>query len=275
MQHAPSQPTPWRIHPAGNRIRTPLRIAPGRQETAENDAFLWSLADLMTLLLIFFIMLYSNTLSQMHGTVAAGDTKIAKKMAADADTEGIFPERADSMAVLQTEGGAVPIRQERSEPTAPPGDDATLAAENLEQQMMADLADGFSRDFYIRWEDRQPVIVLGERITFDVGEAVLLEDARDVLKRVARMISRIGICRVVVSGHTDDLPIRTLAFPSNWELSAARAASVAKALAANGVPARRLIIQGQSEFKPLVANTTDENRRTNRRVEISLITGGA
>ncbi len=275
MQYAPSQPTPWRIHPPGERSRTPLRIDPVRQETAENDAFLWSLADLMTLLLIFFIMLYSNTLNQSHGAAEALNPKIAPETAADVDTEGIFPERAGSMAVLQTDGNAVPVRQERSEPTAASGDDAAPSSESLDRPMLADLEDGFSRDFYIRWEDRQPVIVLGERITFNVGEAVLLEDARDALKRVARMISRIGNCRVVVSGHTDDLPIRTLAFPSNWELSAARAASVAKALAANGVPDRRLIIQGQSEFKPLVANTTDENRRTNRRVEISLITGGS
>ena len=272
MQWTTAQPVPWRIHPMSDRARTPLRIAPVPQETAENDAFLWSLADLMTLLLIFFIMLYSNTLSQSRGAADTGDPKILQEMAAELETEGVFAERADRMAVLKMEGGALPMRQEGPETTAESEGDAAPEAE-LGRQMVADLEDGFSRDFYVRWEDRQPVIVLGERITFNVGQAALLADARDALERVARMISRIGNCRVVVSGHTDDLPIRTRAFPSNWELSAARAASVAKALSANGVPARRLIIQGQSEFKPLVANTTDENRRTNRRVEISLITG--
>lgn len=275
MQWTTAQPVPWRIHPMGDRARTPLRIAPVPQETAENDAFLWSLADLMTLLLIFFIMLYSNTLSQSPGAADTGDPKIVQEMAAEVETDGVFAERADRMAVLKMEGGASPVRQDGPETTGESEGDAAPADEILGRQMVADLEDGFSRDFYVRWEDRQPVIVLGERITFNVGQAALLAGARDALERVARMISRIGNCRVVVSGHTDDLPIRTRAFPSNWELSAARAASVAKALTANGVPARRLIIQGQSEFKPLVANTTDENRRTNRRVEISLITAGS
>ncbi len=139
--------------------------------------------------------------------------------------------------------------------------------------MVAELEDSFSKDFYVRWDERQPIIVLGERITFNRGKAMLLADAHGALKRVAELISRLGDCRVVVSGHTDDLPIRTHTFPSNWELSAARAASVAKLLIANGISPRQLTIQGQSEFKPLFANTTGKNRKANRRVEISLITG--
>jgi len=114
--------------------------------------------------------------------------------------------------------------------------------------------------------------VLGERITFNAGEANLLVGARDAFKRVARLITGIDGCRVVVTGHTDNRPIHTPTYPSNWELSAARAASVAKALMKNGVTAGQLVIQGQSQFKPLVSNTTEENRRTNRRVEISLTT---
>jgi chemotaxis protein MotB len=77
--------------------------------------------------------------------------------------------------------------------------------------------------------------------------------------------------RIIVSGHTDDIAIHTPRFPSNWELSAARAASVAKFLVSRGVAPQRLIIQGKSKFHPLVANTSDNNRRTNRRVEISLV----
>lgn len=102
---------------------------------------------------------------------------------------------------------------------------------------------------------------------------MLLPGAHNALNRVAQVILRMANCRVMVTGHTDDRPVQTRTFPSNWELSAARAASVAKALMENGISPDALVIQGKSRFNPLVANTSAENRRINRRVEISLITG--
>ena len=75
------------------------------------------------------------------------------------------------------------------------------------------------------------------------------------------------------SRHDRGNGFHTNAFPSNWELSAGRAASVARALIESGVSPGQLTIQGQSQFKPLVSNSNDTDRRTNRRVEISLITG--
>jgi len=75
----------------------------------------------------------------------------------------------------------------------------------------------------------------------------------------------------VVSGHTDNTPIHTEKFPSNMELSAARAINVATALIDNGVSRKRVSIQGFSEYRPLFDNMTPEHRQANRRVEISLI----
>ena len=76
---------------------------------------------------------------------------------------------------------------------------------------------------------------------------------------------------MVISGHTDNTPINTEKFPSNLELSAARAINVAKSLINNGVSPVRVSIQGFSEYQPLFDNTLPENRQANRRVEISLI----
>ena len=147
------------------------------------------------------------------------------------------------------------------------------SVEPLNQAMMDDLKESFSNDFYVRWDEKQPVFVLGERITFDIGDAVLLADSQSALKRIADLIAPQLDYQIVVSGHTDDIAIHTPRFPSNWELSAARAASVAKFLATHGVAPQRLVIQGKSEFHPLVANTSDDNRKANRRVEISLVKG--
>jgi chemotaxis protein MotB len=268
------QPLSWRVSrtPHWRRRGKLLRTVQGL--TVETDAFLWSLADLMTLMLIFFIMLYSNAVQRptqpVAQSAATGITESEAKPATDDRMDGVFTENSPKMAVLEADGNSVrPI--ESPEKKAPPVEKHS-PDENLNHRLVDELADRFSEDFYVRWEDRQPVIVLGERITFNVGQAGLLAEAEGTLRRVARLISRMSGCQVVITGHTDDLPIHTSAFPSNWELSAGRAASVARALIDSGVSPRQLVIQGQSQFKPLVTNVNETDRRTNRRVEISLIT---
>jgi chemotaxis protein MotB len=279
MRHSGTT-TNWRIYRPTGKARLNRGDTAAPKPAAETDAFLWSLADLMTLLLIFFIMLYSNAIQRTPTPAAIPQTvNPPEEVMADApdaagDVFGVFPDSSTTMPVLPADDGDARARQPDPPPSTAPAAKANPTAEPVNRQMLANLADDFNKDFYVRWEDRQPIIVLGERITFNVGEAHLLPEAHDALKRVARMISRLNGCRVVVSGHTDDLPIRTPAFPSNWELSAARAASVAKALMDDGVAPQRLTIQGLSQFKPLYANTSAENRRANRRVEISLLTTG-
>jgi len=76
-----------------------------------------------------------------------------------------------------------------------------------------------------------------------------------------------------VEGHTDDVPIATAEFPSNWELSAARAASVARLLIDTGVDPHRLAISGRGEFAPETSNATEEGRNKNRRVKLIVLGG--
>jgi chemotaxis protein MotB len=271
--NATGESATWRMNKAHGRTITGRRFAGPQKTTVETDAYLWSLADLMTLLLIFFIMLYSNAIQR---TPTPAIKPPLKKDAAAAPAAqnvlGVFPPGSTKVPIVKKASAGEQAR--RPDPLAPvaPVVAPRPTADPLSRLMMSDLKGSFSKDFYVRWENRRPIIVLGERITFNIGQAHLLPKAQDTLKRVAKMISRLDGCRVVVSGHTDDLPIRTRAYPSNWELSAARAASVAKALMADGVAPERLTIQGLSQFKPLVANTNADNRRINRRVEISLIT---
>jgi chemotaxis protein MotB len=263
----------WRMSKPRGRMIAGRRFAGLQKTTVETDAYLWSLADLMTLLLIFFIMLYSNAIQRTPApAVKPPLKKAATAPSAAQKVLGVFPPGSTKVPVVKKASAGEQAR--RPDPPAPAAPVAAPSppADPLSRQMISDLKGSFSKDFYVRWEDRRPIIVLGERITFNVGQAQLLPKAQNTLKRVAKLITRMDGCRVVVSGHTDDLPIRTRAFPSNWELSAARAASVAKALMADGVAPGRLTIQGLSQFKPLVANTNAENRRINRRVEISLIT---
>jgi chemotaxis protein MotB len=112
------------------------------------------------------------------------------------------------------------------------------------------------------------VLRLKEKLLFDSGEAILTEEAREQLDPVGRIIQRIG-APVEIQGHTDDRPIRSGRFPSNWELSTARAISVLRYLSAlAGVETRLLSAVGYAEFNPLADNSTEAGRATNRRVDV-------
>jgi chemotaxis protein MotB len=102
-------------------------------------------------------------------------------------------------------------------------------------------------------------------ILFSSGSATLTRDADAVIARIAGVLARFRNA-VVVEGHTDDRPIRTTQFPSNWELSAARAASVVHVLTENGVPGSQLTVVGFAEFRPVATNDSATGRNTNRRV---------
>jgi chemotaxis protein MotB len=103
---------------------------------------------------------------------------------------------------------------------------------------------------------------------FELGEARLRPQVREFLDRLAKVIEQTPYA-VQVIGHTDDYPVDTEAFPSNWELSTARAARVARYLIDSAdIDPRRFTVMGRGKFDPEVANTNDANRALNRRVEI-------
>ena len=260
-------------------------------EPAEEDGFLWSLADLMTLLLIFFILLYANTLPQPEaeigerGTVSENnfvpleielnrsleplsDEPFEQEISDEYLPKLLLPD--EPAPVTPTPVTPTPVTPTPMTPT-PITNDSTGSIESLDTKKMEALEKSFSSDFYIRWDERIPVFVLGERITFNIGKALLLVSSRSALRRIVDIIVPLEDYQIIVSGHTDNVAINTPIFPSNWELSAARAASVAKFLVSQGIDPKRLIIQGKAEYHPLVSNSSNENRRMNRRVEISLL----
>ena len=110
---------------------------------------------------------------------------------------------------------------------------------------------------------------LSEDVLFPSGSAEINSQGREVLGKVAdRMKSMPN--RVVVQGHTDDVPIATARFPSNWELAGARASRVVRLLAERGIDPTRLSAVSLSEYQPRAANDTSEGRARNRRFEITL-----
>jgi chemotaxis protein MotB len=152
--------------------------------------------------------------------------------------------------------------------------DPDTSEQTIEQfrEEIVETMDSKDRDLFSVSSDRQRLVfVLGERITFEEGDATLLESYHPIFVRISDFIASKPEYQVVVSGHTDNKPIRTEKFPSNLELSSVRAITVARFLIENGVSPRRVSIQGFSQYRPLVANDSPGNRQKNRRVEIALI----
>jgi len=108
-------------------------------------------------------------------------------------------------------------------------------------------------------------------VLFDLGSTELKPQALPLLTKLAGKLKDLPY-RISVEGHTDDLPIHTLRFPSNWELSAARAARVVRFFIQQGIPKGRLQAVGFADTQPKVPNTSPENRAKNRRVVIRLLT---
>ncbi|MFP5505358.1 MAG: type VI secretion system protein TssL, long form [Gammaproteobacteria bacterium] len=125
----------------------------------------------------------------------------------------------------------------------------------------------------VETEQQKIVIRIRERASFPSGAAELREDFRPILNRVGEILKETE-GRIIVSGHTDDVPIATRRFRSNWELSAGRAVSVVHDLIdVSRIPSERFAIEGLAETRPVAANDTAENRARNRRVEIRLLQG--
>jgi chemotaxis protein MotB len=131
--------------------------------------------------------------------------------------------------------------------------------------------------------DREDIQIVGDRfvfqseIFFESGSAEIGFDGRDQLDVLATTLILLlpeipdDIDWVLrIDGHTDDRPIRSFQFPSNWELSTARAVAVVKYLASRGIPADRLAAAGFGEFRPIDTSNTEDGRRRNRRIEIKL-----
>jgi chemotaxis protein MotB len=124
--------------------------------------------------------------------------------------------------------------------------------------------------------DKEIIITLKEQVSFRPGEAETLKTSEPILDNIADIIRQHPAFFVEIDGHTDNVPIRTARFPSNWELSVARATSVLKYfIGHHGIDPSHLSIKGNADQKPVVSNDTPENRARNRRVEIRLKENGS
>jgi chemotaxis protein MotB len=115
------------------------------------------------------------------------------------------------------------------------------------------------------------IVKMSDKILFDPGKMRLKKEGKAALKQLAAVLKDIGDRDFLVAGHTDNVPIKTRRFRSNWELSAARAVNVVKFMQGEGVDPKHIAAAGYSEYDPIGDNSTDNGKRTNRRIEFVLM----
>ena len=213
-----------------------------------NPNWIVTFADLMALLLAFFVMLFS---------FSSMDTEKYKEVS----------EAMEEAFTVELSKQAQSLLDIKEHQPAPPRDSiirlmfTKYAEDNLQQEIKQGLVE-------INAENGRTVIRFPEKVTFPSGSAILNQQSIPLIRKVGKILSESkGI--VMVSGHSDDQPIHTDKYNSNWELSSSRAASVVRTLLDTQLLAPdKFIIQGYAETKPIKPNDTPQNRAINRRVEI-------
>jgi len=119
--------------------------------------------------------------------------------------------------------------------------------------------------------ENRMIVRLGDKILFDPGKTDLKPEGKDALTQVTAVLKTLPNRNFQVAGHTDNIPIKSKRFRSNWELSTARAVEVTNYMIGAGMEAKRLSAAGYADQSPVVPNDTPENMAKNRRIEITLV----
>lgn len=223
-----------------------------KQEDEGGADWMTTFADMMTLLLAFFVLLYS---------FSSINKQKFKQM-----IEGL----QGKLGVL--EGG----KTISSEPMVEAGLDnersGTKQLSNLKNSIEEYIeAEGLEDEVEAKISDKGLTVRFTGEVLFDLGEAEIKNNAKEILNKMSEFIKTVPN-DVVVEGHTDDLPINNSRYPSNWELSTARATNVIRYFIENdNVNPTRLSAAGYSKYKPVVPNTDRESRMKNRRVDIIIL----
>ncbi|MGM0462294.1 MAG: OmpA family protein [Fibrobacterota bacterium] len=224
-----------------------------KQEECKEGApeYMATYGDMMTLLLCFFVLLLSMA-----------EVDPAKFDIAASSFQNALSGVLESMPT-------VAIHQEVLRPRLG-GDDqnrrmAAQAAMRIREAMKKDFKEDAVK---VEVTETGIGIRVNDPVTFATGRADLKNEFEEILQEVLKVIDDVVYESIRVEGHTDNIPINTDEYPSNWELSSARALQVVQFLHRRGVDPAKLSAVGYGEYRPLVPNTTGENRRKNRRIEI-------
>jgi len=236
------------------------RPAPTDSHGPSRDRWLVSYADFVTLLLAFFVTIYAISRMDNAKLIQAEDS-IQRALNAPVFLGG-FPVEP-GIGIHETPGirGDLPAASLRASPET-----QIEEVSRLVQDSLRDMAN--FKDIRMMVTSRGLVIHLPEFLFFATGEAQIRPEAAPLLDRLAAILEKIPN-QVMVEGHTDNRPINTPQFPSNWELSTQRATNILRYLVEKDhLDPARFAAAGYGEYAPLASNGDEAGRRLNRRVDI-------
>jgi len=223
-------------------------IEPQREE--EQEAWLITYLDMLTLLLVMLVI--------MLALAGKGEGQQSEPAMIEATQQAA----GDQLVALQPSASPIPSIMPLPAPAADTQQEDTSEAK-------PDLALG--DDIEVIVNDGSISFRISSEILFGSGRAELEDAGLDVIDRLVPTLAA-GGHRIIVEGHTDNLPIQTERFPSNWELSASRASSVVRYLQLAGIESTRLSATGYADTRPLADNGDEQGRASNRRVELIMQT---
>lgn len=236
------------------------------EEHENHERWLITYSDLITLLMIFFVIMYA-----MSSVSKAKFTALQQSLAAAL--------HEDTSSPLQNDGKSSLIESASSDNGHNPSTSTTNQSQVKSSQKIDNLAKqvhqyivshNLQANVSSLDEQRGIQITLRDVVLFDTGQATLKPGAQDLLEGLVPFFNRVDN-PIVIEGYTDNQPIDTPQFPTNWDLSTARATDVVKFLQTQHVAPTRLSAVGYGEFHPLVPNDTAEHRQENRRVNIVIM----
>ena len=241
------------------------------EEHVNHEAWAIPYGDLITLLLAFFVVMYAvssvnegkyRVLAESMQSAFQGPTRTMQPVQIG---EQILrsPRDGTRAGMDPTQAAALP-REDQSLETPQPDPDQEALANELEQAMGdlidADLVAVSNQAAGVEVEIKTDILFASASAEIGAGASEIVDKLSGVLAPLEN--------RIRVEGHTDDRPIKTEVFPSNWELSAARAARMVRAFESAGIAPERMIVAGMGEHHPVGDNATAEGRRRNRRVTL-------
>jgi chemotaxis protein MotB len=239
------------------------RTRANTNEVTNNDRWLVSYSDFITLLFAFFVVLFASTHHDNRSIV-----RVSQSIHTGFQTLGAFPGEHSQAALsdrhLHADTALPPSTAGAAAPHPSPAD-----LEALRRQLQAAIGPELkSHEVELGSTSEGFVVSLKELGFFNSGQAELLPGAAQKIKRIACILAQHHL-DVRIEGHSDDQPIHTAQFRSNWELSTARAMTVLSLLVNDaGYDPAILSVAGYGQYRPLADNGTAEGRRMNRRVDL-------
>jgi len=239
-------------------------------EEHENlERWMVSYADFITLLFAFFVVMYSIS------SVNEGKYRVMSDALVSAFKEPPTTEKLIEMQTRNPEmmtGTGQPIGKSVQQPggaadRAKAAESMKKVAKNVLQAMQPLIQNGKVR---VTQSPRGITVEINASVLFKSGEAVLQPQSTEALAAVAQVLGQVDN-PIQVEGHTDNIPINSPNFPSNWELSSSRAGSVVRLFTERGVPAARMVAIGYADNRPVDTNATLDGRSRNRRVNVLIL----